>query len=553
MLAENVERISSRVEGFDVLIVCTSSEAQAAYWQRRLEAGAGTISPAKTKILCVFEDWAPCGAGNGLGTLYAWRKASAKAAAEGLTFGASRSSLPEALAAGAISAAIYHTAGKGTRLAPLPGAENNNKPGVKLPACVKLADGSKAPITILEAVVRQTGAYAKCRKGRLSVFWGDQVFVPSAPVEYKPTHLADILCTLGPMPSAEEWKARGLHKYGLIAVNASGDAAQVEKVTHDVATRLLSSLGQVTQVGTSLGSFSVSSALLDALMEEFAKELDAKAATLDTDPHFWMPMTLEQGAYVELMKTKDTNKATATAHWKRVRAMLAKLEASSAQDGRRGVFTAVDVGQSALWWDYGQVKLYIENNAKLKADGAEADAMRRFLGVARGGANGNALVSCLSGLGCFQSLARRNANGKALAVDPVSCLSGCAVKAGEVKSSVLAGVTAATVTADGAILVNVTARSIRAAPGSVAYNVVDDSAEGIVLQAGEIYTDIFQEDGSKVRQTSDVSIDGKDAWKKAVRGNKYSFGEVYEQNVATDISKVEEIAKAAHAKVAATL
>jgi hypothetical protein len=25
--------------------------------------------------------------------------------------------------------AIYHTAGKGTRLAPLPGAENNNKPG----------------------------------------------------------------------------------------------------------------------------------------------------------------------------------------------------------------------------------------------------------------------------------------------------------------------------------------------------------------------------------------------------------------------------------------
>ena len=32
--------------------------------------------------------------------------------------------------------AIYHTAGKGTRLAPLPGAENNNKPGVKLPSLV---------------------------------------------------------------------------------------------------------------------------------------------------------------------------------------------------------------------------------------------------------------------------------------------------------------------------------------------------------------------------------------------------------------------------------
>ena len=36
--------------------------------------------------------------------------------------------------------ALYHTAGKGTRLAPLPGAENNNKPGVKLPCIAPLGD-----------------------------------------------------------------------------------------------------------------------------------------------------------------------------------------------------------------------------------------------------------------------------------------------------------------------------------------------------------------------------------------------------------------------------
>ena len=34
------------------------------------------------------------------------------------------------------------------------------------------------------------------------------------------------------MPSAEEWDAQGLDKYGLIAVNAKGNAAQVEKVSH---------------------------------------------------------------------------------------------------------------------------------------------------------------------------------------------------------------------------------------------------------------------------------------------------------------------------------
>jgi hypothetical protein len=81
------------------------------------------------------------------------------------------------LCIGGISVGLYHTAGKGTRLAPLPGAENNNKPGVKLPGSVKLADGSSKRITILESVIKQTGCYAKSRKGRLSVFWGDQVWI----------------------------------------------------------------------------------------------------------------------------------------------------------------------------------------------------------------------------------------------------------------------------------------------------------------------------------------------------------------------------------------
>lgn len=182
-------------------------------------------------------------------------------------------------------------------LAPLPGAENNNKPGVKLPATLNVG-GERAPLTILEAVLKQTGVYAPMRKGRLSVFWGDQVrfcacvlymvvwwwlcssgvtythalmreprwpsppnpsahlpsllsfppsptnqptttapkrqvFIPTVPVAaYAPTHHVDILCALGPMPSASEWAEKGLDKYGLIAVNASGEAAQVGRWVH---------------------------------------------------------------------------------------------------------------------------------------------------------------------------------------------------------------------------------------------------------------------------------------------------------------------------------
>lgn len=89
---------------------------------------------------------------------------------------------------------------------------------------VGLIQNKKLPfpnhLTVLEAVVRQTGIYASSRKGRLSVFWGDQVFLPPS-VEnfvYQPQHHIDIMCTLlgETAPTAEEWIEQGLDKYGVI-------------------------------------------------------------------------------------------------------------------------------------------------------------------------------------------------------------------------------------------------------------------------------------------------------------------------------------------------
>ncbi|POM67850.1 Hypothetical protein PHPALM_16071, partial [Phytophthora palmivora] len=169
----NIDEIN-RLDGYDIVIVCTSTPHQAQYWQDRLMATRGSISPKDAKVIAVYEDWEG-GAGNGLGTLYAYTKA---VAAGKEIYGID---IPALLASGSISVALYHTAGKGTRLAPLPGSENNNKSGVKLPAMVEVKD-KYVPMTILEAVVKQTGVYASSRRGRLSVFWGDQVFIPSAGV-----------------------------------------------------------------------------------------------------------------------------------------------------------------------------------------------------------------------------------------------------------------------------------------------------------------------------------------------------------------------------------
>ena len=141
--------------------------------------------------------------------------------------------------------------------------------------------GEQRPLTILEAVVRQTSSYARVRKGRCSVFWGDQVFVPSCGVQ-QTDKAADILAALRPMPTKEEWEAEGLHQYGLIAVADDGSAMQLEKVTYDVAVRYLPK--NVKQVGTSLGSFSLSAAFMASLLDEFAPELVAKTVAPPPPP-----------------------------------------------------------------------------------------------------------------------------------------------------------------------------------------------------------------------------------------------------------------------------
>ena len=111
--------------GMDIVIVSTPSSHQREYWQQRLTATRGQVCSSEATVVAVHEDW-PGGAGNGLGTLYALDAAATEIRkTNGVEL------LSELADGGAV--AVYHTAGKGTRLAPLPGTENNNKPAVKLP------------------------------------------------------------------------------------------------------------------------------------------------------------------------------------------------------------------------------------------------------------------------------------------------------------------------------------------------------------------------------------------------------------------------------------
>ncbi len=528
--SSNIDLINQADTGYDVVIVCTGNEKQAEYWQQRLETVRGVVVPTGTTIVAVDEDWEG-GAGNGLGTLYAYVKACAVAKEKhGIDISAS-------LAAGTHSVSLYHTAGKGTRLAPLPAAENNNKPGVKLPVAIPVG-GQQAPLSILESVIKQTGAYAASRKGRLSVYWGDQVFIPSVEMAYAPSCHADILCTLGPMANEEEWTAKGLNAYGLIAVGATG-AAQVEKVTHAEATKMLSSLGEITNVGVSLGSFSLSSALLEAFCEEFKTELAAKEGKLDTDPHWWMPMTLQCDDYCGLMEGKGVPVETSKAHHDRMAAFLSRFAPDGAMPSGMGLFGAVDIGEDAFWWDYGQLRWYMKYNLMLATteDDADAIGMRQFYGVPEGRVSPDSKI------------------GDACTVEGGSCVSGAStIGAGSVSGSVLSNVTSGSVECDGCVVVGVSVKSLKLGKGCVVYNIVDEALD-LELKDGEVMVGVVNDDGKQTLISSALSIDGGNAWKEKVCGNPASFEELHAQNAEADIVKIEGLrqglAEAANTAIAA--
>lgn len=515
VMCKNIAQIN-KLDGYDVVIVCTSNETQAHYWERRLESVLGQIIPRHTKVLAVNEDW-DGGAGNGLGTLYAYQKACT-AAKQKYDF-----DMHEKLSKNEVSVALYHTAGKGTRLAPLPGAENNNKPGVKLPASIQI-NGVSAPLTILEAVIKQTGAYAQSRKGRLSVYWGDQVFIPTVPTSYKPSHHVDILCKLGPMPDANTWAANGLEKYGLIAVNESGNAAQVEKVSHADALALLDNLGTVKDVGVSLGSFSVSSDMLKILLNCFAVELKAKKGKYDTDPHMWMPFTLTKEAYVTLMKKKNEPENETIKHYERMQECKRALPANSK------IFGAVDVGVNSYWWDYGQLKLYYGNNMRITESGQEASMYREFLGLPK--ENGSVMESFL--------------DKTMIKSDTLSVISFSSLEKADITKSVINNACCRSLVSDTSILVNVTANSIKTGKNCLIYNVLDDSEEGLVLADNEVLVGIFDGDGKQRLIRSTLAYDGGKYWKEAITKDQPSFETIYKENLSADVNEIEQIMMKKH-------
>merc|ERR1719310_1327740 len=115
-------------------------------------------------------------------------------------------------------------------------------------------------------------------------------------------------------------------------------------------------------------------------MQWFAPELSARQGKMDSDPHLRMTVTLGKSAYADLMVKKGLfDTAGAEAHHDRVSKLLASFDMKAG--GFRGLFGTVNCGLDLSWWDYGLLKLYVQNSLLLTKEGEEAQLARRFFSI----------------------------------------------------------------------------------------------------------------------------------------------------------------------------
>ena len=468
--------------GFDAIVVVFSSKDQAEFWQTRLEASKSSLMGTKTRVITVEEDW-PGGAGQLLGTLYAWRKAQAKF------------DLARLLKDGG-AVAIYHTAGKGMRMSPLPAAEANNKSAIKLPRLVKL-NGHEVPLTLLEAVIFQTQIFAPSRQGRLCVFWGDQIFIPAKEVDFEGGYHAEIFNLKSEVPLEEEIWKRDWQSYGLIIPTPTGEVLQREKQTWEELKRLVE-LGVAKPepsgkllLGKSLGSFSISYDFLQALLGEFDSELRQKQGKLNTDPDLWMPLT----------STRDdfSSWGRDLAYWERINRFKQRFM-NREQKGFK-LLGGKDLGAETFWWDYGQVKLFYQNLLKLLDDSFEGECMRKFYNL--------------------ETHWLRHYESPELVVEN-SFLINSRVK-GKVSESLLLGVEADHLESSRSIIIN-SLLSQTQAKEALIYNCIE--FKGLNLKSGEVAADVFLPSKGKIRMKTELGRDGKEDWQRRIPGNYYTYEEL---------------------------
>ena len=523
---------TSKGIGPDVVIIVSSSDEQADFWQNRLtgddnKTGSGEAVKTGAVVLSVSESNWKGGAGNGMGTLNGFVQAARKAQEIGLIDVPADADILRLINAFLAyckgkSAFMFHTAGKGTRTAPLPGAEVNSKPNIKLPKMVKVS-GEEQPLTILEAVLMETNIYAPSRVDRLGVFWGDQVVVNENDISFSGKHHVEIFGQLVPLDP-------DIKSYGVLIPGEEGDCKQREKLPMDEVKKLLPAGSN--DVYKSIGSFTVSFPFFTALikMPEHQQLLENAAGSLNTDPDWWQPLTSTREEYIEMIGKKNVPAAEAGATWDRMQQLWIDFAGSyDFWDNKTGMVRLLgfnDVGKNSLWWDYGQNKYYLRNMQVLTEASPEGEAARNFFGA---------------------EIVNRPLEDDVEIVNSV--FKNSTIQKGKLKNCVVIDSDLEEVYAEDAVIIGSTVLKLNA-DGALCYNVVDDA---VSLSKGQVLANVFHPELGRIPMRTDIGRDGQADWKGEVHvyDNAYTYSKIAELMRGLKMEDVMEAKKKAIAALKA--
>ena len=504
--------------GPEVVIVVNATAEQAAFWQERLTGldnihGSGAVLRRDAVVLSVTESNWDGGAGNALGTLNGFLQAARKAAELGI-IPAGKDTKGEVSSLGGFcsgkSAFMFHTAGKGTRIAPLPASECNSKSNIKLPGLVKVS-GREVPVTMLESIIKVTGIYAPSRKGRLSVFWGDQVIINENDIAFDGRHHVEIFGQLVPLDE-------DIKSYGLLIPGKDGDCSQREKLDIKKVKELCGS--DENKVYRSIGSFTVSLSILVALIEMESHFLENKKGALNTDPDWWQPLTSGKDEYIRMMNEKRTDAASAGAKWEEVSGMWLAFSASEAfrKSGLSGKVGFKDVGENSLWWDYGQNAYFLKNMELLVKDTEEGKTARVFFDAEK-------------------YFIKSEKRGDLLVENSLIMRSSAA--SGKIRSCVVVASELDEVHAEDSVVIGSDIIELNA-EGALCYNVVSKKED---LGKGEVAVNIFHPRKGKISLRTDISRDGHADWESGekILGNLFAYPEIAEMMKGVKPKESEQI------------
>ena len=565
-LEEHAKRMSeatSSHEGPKLAIVVNSSLAQADFWQDRFTAednwqGSGEVIRDDAIVISVTETNWNGGAGNGLGTLNGLVQAARKAWAEDL-YGflgkdvkidvdeskkdpnarLSKTDIKklvkpflEEFFTDGDSVLMCHTAGKGTRTAPLPGVEVNTKSNIKLSEMVRVK-GKLEPITVLESVIKQMSIYSRTRGGRMCVAWGDQVIINENSVDVEPTHHVEIFGMAAPID--EEIEQYGI----LIPGKEEGDALQREKLK---VKQIREIPGVGDTVCKSMGFFSItreflSEMILDDKHGGYLEELAAAGwkedvdASLNTDPDWWQPLTSDRKEYEKMMAQKGVSKDKARAQWDRMHKLWDNFNKGDLSDHCLGV---TDTGENALWWDYGQNKFFLSNLHLLTdARSHEARVARQFFGIEE---------LATQEYGKDNWMDKNSIHSMTVKPKPAkpiknSIVLGSRVKNARLENCIVINSDLENVTAKNAIIIGSTVLELNAwnEKPSLCYNVVQ---EKVNLKDGQILANIFHPELGRIEMRTDASRDGSADWKggEFVYDNLFAYADIADAIKASSVT-----------------